>query len=129
MNIRIEKEITLEFVRTVIHKSKTVYYGAQTPWWTLSETDLYKQKSGLPCDPRRGVLFQTDKPLEFLASAEKNPNHYGQYGLRTFLLAYHGCVVVKDGPDAGQPTCLDTWEKYDQLITSTITIEGKNKNE
>ena len=30
---------------------------------------------GLPCDPRGGVLFQTDEIEKFLQSAENNVNH------------------------------------------------------
>ncbi len=114
-NCEIKGEITLEDARRLAASAKMSYFGAVTPWWTFQDSHLCNP-GGVPTDPRGGVLYQSDKPLEFLAAAENNPCHYGKYGLRTFLLAYHGCVVVKDGPKAGYPTCLKDWDEYEELL-------------
>lgn len=112
---RIKKEITLEDARLLASNAEMTYFGAVTPWWTFQDSHLYRP-TGVPTDPRGGVLYQNDKPLEFLTAAENDPSHYGKYGLRTFLLAYHGCVVVNDGPKAGYPTCLKDWDEYEELL-------------
>lgn len=115
-NVCIAKEITLEDAGRLATTAEMAYYGAVTPWWTLNESHLHNSRP--PTDPRGGVLYQSDKPLDFLAQAASNPSHYGKYGLRTFLLAYHGCVVVKEGLKAGYPTCLENWDEYEELIDS-----------
>lgn len=94
-------------------------YGAMTPWWFVGERLPYQNKSGLPSDPRGGVLFQIDKPngfREFLQTAMDSPTHYGKHGLEAFALAYHGNIVVKD---TGKPTCLDSWEHYNAVLDAT----------
>lgn len=116
MAMKIDHEITMEEVRRAAQKSGMIFYGANTCWWTTDREHLYRHSSGLPCDPRGGMLFQTDKPEDFLKAAEQNIGYYGKYGLRAFLLAYHGCVVVRDGNKAGLPTCGAEWEDYEKLL-------------
>jgi hypothetical protein len=71
-----DPQITLEAVRRRIERYniRIIYYAAQTCWWTISAQDLYKHpKSGLPCDPRGGMLLECHDPIDFLDQAEKNP--------------------------------------------------------
>ena len=109
--MRIAKEIT--FADVLAGKPTMVFYGATTCWWTHDPKDLScLPHHGVPCDPRGGVLFETNKPGKFLQDAAKNEKHYGKHGLRAFMLAHHGCVVT----DRGAPTCFATWDEYSDLI-------------
>lgn len=127
-NIEIAHEFTLEEIHYRIRGScsRMIFYGANTPWWTTNECDLYETKGGhhLPCDPRGGMLFQTDKVDDFLKAAESSPEHYGKYGLRVFLLAYHGCVVAKKENGELWPTCLDNWALYEELIDKNAALQA-----
>lgn len=118
---RIAKEKSLDEVTEITKRSGMVFYGAITPWWTCERSDLYDTPSSdadlrLPCDPRGGVLFETNRPEDFMKAAVSNPAHYGKHKLRTFLLAYHGCVLVNTIDRGWRPTCLNTWKDYDELI-------------
>lgn len=92
-----------------------IFYSVVTCWWTHNERHLCRHPdSGLPCDPRGGVLLQTDKPGEFLQAAKDNPEHYGKHGLRAFMAAHHlNCVVSETDM---RSSCLRTWEEYNELI-------------
>lgn len=96
-----------------IYKPSMIFYGAVTPWWTCKSYDLIKLPSGIPCDPLGGVLFQTNKIEAFMKSATENPSHYGKYGIKTFMLAHHGNVLVKN---TKQATALKNWDEYNKLI-------------
>lgn len=116
--IEIAKEITMAEAKELALVSGMIFYGANTCWWTARRIDLYRHpECGLPCDPRCGMLFETNDVLKFFDDAEKNVLHYGKYGLRAFLLAYHGCVVAKE---KDWPTCFSTWDEYNQLIDDTL---------
>jgi hypothetical protein len=113
--LKILKEVTMAEVRQRAHPYRMAFYGANTCWWTSSENDLYKKPgSGLPCDPRGGMLFQTsDGDLgKFLDSAQENVEHYGKHGIRAFLAAYHGVVIAANG----NPTCCESWKDYNDLL-------------
>jgi len=106
---------------------KKIYYGAQTLWWTHRAGDLHstgdlKMKVGpnkdsmkeittsLPCDPRGGMLFETDDVEAFLKAAEGNPEHYGRHGIRAFELAHHqNCSVP-----------FDNWEGYNDFLDKHV---------
>jgi hypothetical protein len=115
----IDHEFTLVQITQMARSAKMVFYGVRTPWWTFDPDHLYRRlRSGLPCDPRGGVLWQADKPLRFLGEGVADPSHYGKHGIRAFLLAYHGCVV-----NNGRPTCLRTWEEYNDLIDAGRVLQ------
>lgn len=114
----IVKRISLEEIKAA--KPATIYYGVNTCWWTHRAEDLRTLpprepgRSGLPCDPRGGVLMMGDA-MDFLANAESQPEHYGRYGMAAFMAAHNdNCVVsVEDH----RSTCLRTWAEYNELIT------------
>lgn len=114
-NIHIDHEVEWDAIEMLAKMLGWIYYGANTPWWTADSANLYRGAHGLPCDPRGGMLFQTDKPEDFLKAAKDGIAHYGKHGLRTFLLAYHGCVVAKVNGKR-LPTCLNSWDDYNNLI-------------
>lgn len=97
-----------------IYPSK-IYYGANTCWWTDDPRHLCRHpESGLPCDPRGGMLFETTDVEGFLARAEANPDFYGRHGLRAFMAAHHlNCVVSKE--DA-RSTCFRIWDEYNDIL-------------
>ena len=117
--------VTIADVRAA--KPETIYYGAQTCWWTHRAEDLQvlpegRIGAGLPCDPRGGVLMQTDDVAGFLAADEAKAEHYGRHKLRAFEAAHHGNVLATRprGPFVtgvfGYPTCFRTWEAYNVLL-------------
>jgi hypothetical protein len=112
--------VTLDDVRAA--KRPMIYYGAQTCWWTHRAEDLAtvpegRPGAGLPCDPRGGVLLQTDDVEGFLAAAEAKPESYGRHRLKAFEAAHHGNVLLAwNGSVFGAPTCFRTWEAYNVLL-------------
>lgn len=69
---------------------------------------------GLPCDPRGGVLFQTDDVEGFLKAAESNATHYGRHGLRAFMAAHHlNCILSFNNC---KPWCSPDWDDYNAAI-------------
>lgn len=118
MGIRIcwGRLITLKDIENRV-KSKSgrkVIYGAMSPWWYIGKP-LYRVPNAefpLPCDPRGGLLLETDDLEGFLKAAKDNVDKYGKYGLDAFMLAYHGNVIT----DKGLPTCLKSWKEYNDLI-------------
>lgn len=100
-------------------KPKMILYGANTAWW-IADVDLDRLNGkydtggdqGIPCDPRGGVLFQTDDIDGFLTAALSDPTHYGPHGAEAFILAYHGNVLT----DEGKATCFEGWTTYSELL-------------
>ena len=107
-----------------------VTYGALTCWWFNGHAG-YQNSSGLPCDPRSGVLFQGDDVQDFIKAAKENVEHYGKHGLNAFRAAYHGVLEVfkaaprgqmdeqgRVGSEAGKwlPTCFAKWDDYNRAI-------------
>ncbi len=105
------KQRTIADVRAA--RPTTIYYGALTCWWS-DAAPPYRTKGeyGLPCDPRGGVLLQTEDVEAFLRSAEENPEFYGRHGLRAFEAALHGNVLASNG----NPTCFNSWDEYNSLL-------------
>ena len=111
-NIKINKILlTLEDIEKIANNSNRIVWGALTCWWKIGDP-VYTLSNGLPCGPRGEVLFEYDNPIEFIQNARNNVEHYGKYGLKAFLLAYHGQIITKDD----LPTSLDRWEDYNKLI-------------
>lgn len=123
--MKIAHEVSLDEAKRRAKRNELLRYGANTCWWGMDDAPWYStgpsemqiggrtvKSDGLPCDPRGGMLLQTEKSLDFIASAEENAEHYGKYGVRTFLLALHGCVITDDG----RPTCFESWKEYEALI-------------
>lgn len=111
---KIVEGITLAGVRAA--KPDTIFYGAMTCWWTHDPVHLGRTADGhgLPCDPRGGVLFQTEDVEGFLRSAEENPDHYGRHGLRAFMAAHHlNCLYSEGDP---RPWCMATWDEYNEAL-------------
>lgn len=96
-----------------------VVHGVHTPWWFVGDRLPYTvdgAPSGLPCDPRGGLLLQIDRPdgfRRFVEMAIDNPEHYGKHGLAALALAYHGNLVVAD---SGKPTCFRSWDEYNAML-------------
>lgn len=111
--------VTIEDVRAA--KPEMIYYGAQTCWWTHRAEDLTtvpegRVGAGLPCDPRGGLLMQTDDAEGFLAAAEAKAEHYGRHKLKAFEAAHHGNVLHVGRGVFGYPTCFRTWEAYNTVL-------------
>lgn len=117
--IEYKEQTSLDNVKKIAARSGIIVYAVHTCWWTASWNDVYKlPELGVPCDPRGSVLMQTDKPDQFIAAAEANPDHYGKYGLQAFMAAYHGNVRVADNH---KPTSLEGWEAYNKLIDEAMS--------
>ena len=113
-DITIVKKITLEEVRAA--KPEMIYYGAATCWWTHDPAHLDILPDGIPCDPRGGILFETDKVEDFLKQAEANSEYYGKHGMDAFIAAHHLNCIVRDGPNKGRPSCDVSWDAYNEAI-------------
>jgi|SRR5690606_2200160 len=113
----IRNKISLAAVKKA--EPEIIYFGVNTCWWTHDPRHLCTHpENGLPCDPRGGMLMQSDKPSDFFRHAEANPNHYGKHGLKAFMAAHHlNCVVSRE--DA-RGTCLATWEEYNNLLDEQV---------
>lgn len=112
---------TIEDVRAA--KPKMIFYGANTCWWTHKGEDLGRLPDGvrpeasLPCDPRGGVLYQTDDVEGFLKNAEEAPEFYGKHGLTAFIAAHNDNCFVREGDSI--KTCYATWDEYNAIIDAT----------
>lgn len=104
--------VTIEDIRKA--KPKKIYYSTISFWWTHNPDHLRKHPtSGLPCDPRGGMIL-TDNPRCFLRAAETSPDHFGKHGLKAFMAAHHENMALrKDDP---WPGCFSTWEEYNDAI-------------
>lgn len=111
--MKIIKEVSFDEIMEEA-ANKTIFYGAQTCWWSDNPAHLHKKHSGLPCDPQGGVLFQTQDGMakDWLRQAKEQPWHYGVYGIRALMAAYHGCIV----DDEGNPTTVSTWDVVTELL-------------
>jgi hypothetical protein len=117
----IVERITMADVRNC--KPEMIFYGAVTPWWTHDPNHLCFLPNGLPCDPRGGVLMQTDKVESFLSRAEAEPSFYGKHGLRTFMAAHHDNCQVSDTDT--RRTCLTDWNEYNKALDVLIATYNK----
>ena len=90
-NVSVVPTITLAQVRDLIARGQvsTIYYAAQTCWWTHDAHDLQQLPSGLPCGPRGEVLLETSNPAWFLDAAAAKPEHYGPHGIAALVAAHH----------------------------------------
>ena len=133
--VRIVERITIEQVRAA--PPAMIYYGANTCWWTHDSTHVHllinrratphdvakllpPEADGehrLPCDPRGGMLLQTDDVERFLVSAEAKAAHYGRHGLRTFIASHH---LNSQLGVSERPWCASTWEEYNAAIDRAI---------
>lgn len=106
-----------------IRGADRIYYGYQTCWWTHKVRHLDTNTSGLPCDPRGGVLLETVSVDLFLSRALSNPAHYGKHGIKAFLAAHHENTIAL----YGRPWCWKKWELYNCLLD--IVEDGEKQNE
>jgi hypothetical protein len=108
--MKVVERVTLADVRAA--QPEMIYYGAVTTWWTHDPKHLNTLEHGLPCDPRGGVLFQTDDVEGFLTAAEANAAHYGRHGLAAFVGAHAlNCLT-----NSGAPWCTETFEEINHAI-------------
>jgi len=105
-----------ESIKKAAESYDRLVYAFNTCWWKLGDP-VYSYENGLPCGPRGEVLLETDDPMGFIETAERNPGHYGRHGLKAFAAAYHGNVRTRDG----RPTSFDSWDKYNDLIDEEDT--------
>ena len=111
--VAIVKVTTLEDIRRA--NPQKVYYSVNTCWWTHRQTDLRQEPtSGLPCDPRGGMVMERDNVEGFLKAAEENAEAYGRHGLDAFIAAHNDNCVVS--PTDLRGTCLRTWDEYNELL-------------
>jgi hypothetical protein len=114
--------ITIQQVRDA--KPEMIFYGVNTCWWTHDPKHLCTHRTaGLPCDPRGGMLMQTDEVEKFLAAAEENAAHYGRHGLRAFEAAHH--LNMRVGIRDNRSTCFREWEEYNAAIDEFLLHTGK----
>jgi len=138
INITILEEVTIEQIKQ--RKQPMIFYGANTCWWSDDPNHLGQtpprvlvinnrevQGGGLPCDPRQGMLMETRTPEEFLRLSEENPSYYGKHGIRAFMAAYHGVVVVLKGGGQRQPWCFTSWDEYNELLDRIDAAKPKPK--
>lgn len=107
----ITKQITLEDVR---RDAEMIYYAAWTCWWTHNKNDLYKTDSGIPCDPRGAVLFQTDDVKGFLKATIKDPTYYGKHGLEAFIAAHHANCYTDEM--RARHWSFKSWDEYNAIL-------------
>ncbi len=118
-------KITIDEVRK--QKPAMIYYGAITCWWTHDVRHLCRipedrQGAGLPCDPRGGVLLQTDDIDGFFKAAEDNPSHYGKHGIKAFEAAHHlNCTVSESDR---RSTCFREWDDYNRILDESAAGKG-----
>lgn len=109
-------QISLDDIKVQAANAEMVVYGAVTCWWHLwPSKDMYtvdNAPNGLPCDPRGGVLMQTNDVMGFIQQAEQSPEHYGKHGIDAFVASYHGNVLTDDD----KPTCFSDWGSYNNLL-------------
>lgn len=126
--------LRLATLKTMITRGDVakIYYGANTCWWTHDPAHLYRTKPlgpmrhSLPCDPRGGMLMETDEPLRFIAAAEAAPTHYGSHGLATFMAAHHSNATIYDAALATtRPWCVADWAAYNRAISRYVAIDGQ----
>jgi hypothetical protein len=120
--MKIVKKTTLADVRAA--KPKMIYYGFRTTWWTHDPKHLYAIEKGrvlhpsqvtptsIPCDPRGGVLLQTDDIEGFISMSEANTEHFGKHGIDAFIGAHHDNCQT----DFGMPWSADTFEQIGEAI-------------
>ena len=105
---------TLESIRA--DNPTTIYYSMSTCWWTHKQSDVETLLgSGLPCDPRGGVLMETDAET-FLLAAEGQPGFYGRHGLDAFMAAHNDNCVASSRRAEQRPACMRTWEEYNSQL-------------
>jgi hypothetical protein len=140
--MEVVERITIADVRAA--RPKMIYYGARTCWWThdpnhLCNTGQQKanvvgaggtirqvvSKQGLPCDPRGGVLFQTDDIEGFLRAAEEHAEAYGRHGLRAFMAAHHENCQVSLTDD--RRTCGVEWADYNDALDRLDARQGEQQ--
>jgi len=111
--LRFIKQWSLKDLKALAKQSNRLVYAMNTCWWKIGGPIYSHLDCNLPCGPRSEMLLEMDNPLEFIELAEKNPEHYGKYGLDAFVAAYHGNVIVAK---TGLPTSLESWDKYNELL-------------
>lgn len=85
------------------HKGRIAIYSVGCCWWTSDPKDLGRRYPGpLPCCPHCGSMLMQAPLDKFIEAAQKNPDHYGPYGLRTFILAHARNIN----------TCHRRWSEY-----------------
>lgn len=134
--MEIRQLITIEAI--LIVQPSTIYYGANTCWWTHDSSHLSVTASppaqsvpsgrsliekglgrrvnpgSIPTDPRGGVLFETDDIEGFFASAKANVSFYGKHGLRAFIAAHHLNSFLNHYDQ--RPYCSPNWAEYNDAI-------------
>lgn len=71
-------------------------------------------KHRIPCDPRGGMLFETDNVEGFLENARSSAEYYGKHGLRAFIAAHHlNCILSVNDP---RPWCEKSWDAYNEAL-------------
>lgn len=117
----ITKTLTLEAL--IALEPKKLWYGANTCWWTHKPEDLCKHpESGLPCDPRGGMLFETQHVKEFFRKAKLSANEgvYGKHGLQAFIAAHNANCQVSEQDE--RRTCETTWKRYNEQIDEQAKV-------
>ena len=91
-----------------------VVWAIHTCWWNVPDLTSVWYKKEIPVDPRGSPLMEGELG-RFLAYAESNPDHYGKFGLKTLMAAFHGNLLS----DNDKPTSLESWEDYEKLLENS----------
>lgn len=127
MPVETLNRISLEEVKEQATKSGIILYGASSCWWAHTWNSASKlEPSGIPCDPRGGVLFQTEEVAEFFDNAEANSGFYGRHGLAAFMAAHHYNSVAN--LTARLPWCCSGWEEYNLAVDRLLIREQQQKD-
>lgn len=106
--MQIEKNVTLQQVKK--SGSNTVYYSANTLWWTDDPEDL--QRGPIPLDIYGSPLFQGELDI-FLRKAQQKPDHYGSHGLTTLMAAHHKNMKPEKDDD---PKLRTSWSALNRVV-------------
>lgn len=98
-----------------------IYYGTRTCWWghasahlgALPSTRGYEEFGGLPCDPRGGVLLQTDNWRSWLVKSRAGHDKDSPaFGIARFMAAHHLNAFNERGAHWAVPG----WPAYEQAL-------------
>lgn len=101
---------TLEELRAKAEIAERAFYSMHTGWWSLEPEHLGTLENGIPCDPRRSVLFEHHNPSEWFAKSIEAQGQ-DEDAQRAFCAAYHGVVEVK-----GRPWAFREFATYRALV-------------
>lgn len=99
-----------------------IYYGMNTCWWGHDSdhlgflpTPFSGSLGGLPCDPRGGVLLQTENWRHWLSASRAKHQAESRFGLARLMAAHHTNSFL----NTGMRWCEPSWDRYDEALERT----------